>query len=74
VDACAGEDDHARYAVEKHHQGQDKEEHDYVQQEEVDLLFGAYSYSDIWGCIYLIGQLAVSFYAAIYLMKRQLVN
>ena len=39
-----------------------------------DLCLGTYSYSDLWGCIYLLGITAVSFYAAIYLMKRRLVN
>jgi lipooligosaccharide transport system permease protein len=39
-----------------------------------DLCLGTYSYSDLWGCIYLIAITAVSFYAAIYLMKRRLVN
>jgi lipooligosaccharide transport system permease protein len=39
-----------------------------------DFCLGTYSYSDIWGCIYLLAITAVSFYAAIYLMKRRLVN
>jgi len=39
-----------------------------------DFCLGTYSYSDLWGCIYLIAIMAVSFYAAIYLMKRRLVN
>lgn len=39
-----------------------------------DFCLGTYSYSDLWGCIYLIAITAVSFYAAIYLMKRRLVN
>jgi lipooligosaccharide transport system permease protein len=39
-----------------------------------DLCLGTYSYSDLWGCIYLLAITAVSFYAAIYLMKRRLVN
>jgi ABC-type polysaccharide/polyol phosphate export permease len=39
-----------------------------------DFSLGTYSYSDLWGCIYLLAITAVAFYAAIYLMKRRLVN
>jgi lipooligosaccharide transport system permease protein len=39
-----------------------------------DFSLGTYSYADLWGCIYLLAITAVTFYAAIYLMKRRLVN
>ncbi len=39
-----------------------------------DFSLGTYSYADLWGCIYLIVLTAICFYAAIYLMKRRLVN
>ena len=39
-----------------------------------DFSLGTYSLDDLWGCVYLIVLTAICFYAAIYLMKRRLVN